>query len=155
MNKKSILALTLVFAVGIIIGWQVATYRTNKKFMKILLPPQMTEKVSELICGMTKEEFKETVTSVKKYAQNAVEEEKIATLWQAMLAMQIKAQLERGDTNKVNAIISKRLNDFQDEYNNGDYKGHEWESLTDTLAQQIIRQPTNAPYSQPQTVEKR
>ena len=155
MNKKSIFAFMLVFAVGTIVGWQVATYRANKKFMKILVPPTMIEKANELFCGMTKEEIKEMMTTAKKYASNAVDEEKIATLWQAMLALQIKAQLEQGDTNKVAAIISKRLSDFQDKYNSGDYKGHEWESLTDTLAQQIIRQPTNAPYSSPEADSKR
>lgn len=100
MNKKSILAFTLVFAVGIIIGWQVATYRANKKFMKILLPQEMTEKVNEYFSGMTKEEINETISSVKKYAQNAVDEGKIATLWQAMLAIQIKTQLEQAILTK-------------------------------------------------------
>jgi len=155
MNKKSIFAFTLVFALGITIGWQVATYRANRIFMKVLVPPEMAEKASELFCGMTNEEIKEIMTTAKKYANNAVDEQNIATLWQALLTLQIKAQLERGDTNEVAEIISKRLSDFQDMYNSGDYKGQEWESLTDTLAQQIMRQPTNSPYSHPQTVEKR
>ena len=59
MNTKRIIAFTLIFAVGITIGWQVATYRANKKIMKILVSPQMIEKANEMFCGMTKEETKE------------------------------------------------------------------------------------------------
>ena len=135
MNKYNPL-ITLIL--GLLIGWAVATFiarRNIDRMVKTWSPEyqQYVAESAEFAQSLTSEELEQMRKDIHEYAQYNIDENLIKTLWQAVLAMEIRNARACDDTNRINRLLDDRSARLKEYHTEGRYNGTEWERLANKM----------------------
>ena len=140
--KKIIPILTLAIGVGI--GWGIATYQSQQSFEKRfqeVWDQEFQDFVKEIgTIGaileetMTEDEIRELLESMVELGKKMSTDETASALGQAHHAFLIKKYLETGDIDSAISSIQSRLEYFVNKYDAGDFEGNINEEMASALA---------------------
>jgi len=98
----------------------------------------------DVMKGMTTNEVRETINLINTCAQHMRNEVRIKDYYNGFLALSLQQLIDKGDTNKVQDVLSETIHTFAQHVDAGDYKGTTLEEAAKAMVQRW-RNQTNLP----------
>ncbi len=137
----AVVALMLGFFIGWYFGRQATSHFVHERFENAIngYPSGWVTSmwsVADVMPSMTKDKLRETLSYAHQYNQKLIDEYQIKNFYNGFLALRFQQLIDKGDTNKVQAILSETICRFAQRVDEGDYKGTNQEAAAKAMIQQ-------------------